>query len=102
MKKLVYTLTAIVALLSSCVKSADEQIVVEKSSTVTIECVGMVKIVFDCTDVGETRIARSKDGYNFTLSDEDFIYAPEGLYGSELYHHFIDKFYVNKLCLYTC
>ena len=37
MKKLVYTLTAIAALLSSCVKSADEQIVVEKSSTVTIE-----------------------------------------------------------------
>ncbi len=37
MKKLVYTLTAISALLSSCVKSADEQIVVEKSSTVTIE-----------------------------------------------------------------
>lgn len=37
MKKLVYTLTAIAALLSSCVKSADEQIVVEKSFTVTIE-----------------------------------------------------------------
>ena len=37
MKKLVYTLTAIAALLSSCVKSADEQIVIEKSSTVTIE-----------------------------------------------------------------
>jgi hypothetical protein len=37
MKKLVYTLTAIAALLSSCVKSADEQIIIEKSSTVTIE-----------------------------------------------------------------
>lgn len=37
MKKLVYTLTAITALLSSCVKSADEQIVVEKSTTVAVE-----------------------------------------------------------------
>lgn len=37
MKKLVYTLTAIAALLSSCVKSADEQIVVEKSATVAVE-----------------------------------------------------------------
>lgn len=37
MKKLVYTLTAIAALLSSCVKSADEQIVVEKSTTVAVE-----------------------------------------------------------------
>ncbi len=37
MKKLVYTLTAIAALLSSCVKSSDEQIFVEKKSTVTIE-----------------------------------------------------------------
>lgn len=36
MKKLVYTL-AIAALLSSCVKSADEQIVVEKSTTVAVE-----------------------------------------------------------------
>ena len=26
-----------------------------KSSSVTIECAGMVKIVFDCTDVGETK-----------------------------------------------
>lgn len=37
MKKLVYTLTAIAALLSSCVKSSDEQIFVEKKSTITIE-----------------------------------------------------------------
>ena len=40
MKKLVYTLTAITAiaaLLSSCVKSADEQLVVEKSTTVAVE-----------------------------------------------------------------
>lgn len=37
MKKLVYTLTAITALLSSCVKSTDEQIVVEKSTTVAVE-----------------------------------------------------------------
>ena len=39
MKKLVYTLTAIAALFSSCVKSADEQIVIEKSATVTVEAV---------------------------------------------------------------
>ncbi len=42
-------------------------------------------------DVGQTRIARSKDGINFTLSDKDFIYAPKDLYGAELYHHFIDN-----------
>ena len=37
MKKFVYTFTAIAALLSSCVKSADEQIVVEKSTTIAVE-----------------------------------------------------------------
>ena len=37
MKKFVFTLTAIAALLSSCVKSADEQIVIEKSATITVE-----------------------------------------------------------------
>lgn len=37
MKKFVYTFTAIAALLSSCVKSADEQIVVEKRSTIAVE-----------------------------------------------------------------
>lgn len=42
-------------------------------------------------DVGQTRIARSKDGIHFELSDEDFVYAPEDLYGAELYHHFIDN-----------
>ncbi|MBQ7574345.1 MAG: glycoside hydrolase family 130 protein [Clostridia bacterium] len=42
-------------------------------------------------DVGQTRIARSKDGVNFTLSDKNFIYAPKDLYGMELYHHFIDN-----------
>ena len=42
-------------------------------------------------DVGQTRIARSKDGINFELSDENFIYAPKDLHGAELYHHFIDN-----------
>ena len=42
-------------------------------------------------DVGQTRIARSKDGIHFELSDENFIYAPSNLPGSELYHHFIDN-----------
>ena len=42
-------------------------------------------------DVGQTRIARSKDGVNFTLEDKDFIFAPKDLYGAELYHHFIDN-----------
>jgi len=42
-------------------------------------------------DVGQTRIARSKDGIHFTLSDENFIYAPKDLPGAELYHHFIDN-----------
>lgn len=37
MKKFVYTLTAIAALLSSCVKSADEPVVVEKSATIAVE-----------------------------------------------------------------
>jgi len=42
-------------------------------------------------DVGQTRIARSKDGINFELSDEDFIYVPDDWYSSEKYHHFIDN-----------
>lgn len=42
-------------------------------------------------DVGQTRIAGSKDGFNFTLSDENFIHAPENVFGCELYHHFIDN-----------
>ncbi len=42
-------------------------------------------------DVGQTRIARSKDGIHFELSDEDFIYVPDEWYGAELYHHFIDN-----------
>ena len=42
-------------------------------------------------DVGQTRVARSKDGIHFELSDEDFIYAPKDLHGAELYHHFIDN-----------
>lgn len=37
MKKLVYTLSVIAALLSSCVKSADEQTIVEKSTTISVE-----------------------------------------------------------------
>lgn len=42
-------------------------------------------------DVGQTRIARSSDGINFTLSAENFIHVPENLYRAELYHHYIDN-----------
>lgn len=41
-------------------------------------------------DVGQTRIARSKDGIHFKLEDENFIRTPD-VYGAELYHHFIDN-----------
>jgi predicted GH43/DUF377 family glycosyl hydrolase len=42
-------------------------------------------------DVGQTRIARSHDGINFTLSDKDFIETQSGEYPYPLYHHFIDN-----------
>ena len=42
-------------------------------------------------DVGQTRIARSKDGLHFTLSDEDFIKLDDNEYPNHLFHHFIDN-----------
>lgn len=42
-------------------------------------------------DVGQTRIAISKDGIHFKLSDENFIYPPENIPEAGLYHHFIDN-----------
>jgi len=42
-------------------------------------------------DVGQTRLARSKDGINFVLGDKNFIdVQSEGL-PWDLYHHFIDN-----------
>ena len=41
-------------------------------------------------DVGQTRVARSKDGIHFELSDRNFIYKPD-IPGAEYYHHFIDN-----------
>lgn len=42
-------------------------------------------------DVGQTRVARSKDGINFTLSDNNFIDTQSDEYPYPLYHHFIDN-----------
>lgn len=42
-------------------------------------------------DVGQTRVARSKDGIHFELGTEDFIKVPENLDDREIYHHFIDN-----------
>jgi beta-1,4-mannooligosaccharide/beta-1,4-mannosyl-N-acetylglucosamine phosphorylase len=42
-------------------------------------------------DVGQTRVARSKDGINFELSDKDFISTQSEEYPYNLYHHFIDN-----------
>lgn len=42
-------------------------------------------------DVGQTRIARSKDGINFTLSKENFIKMDDEKYPNNLFHHFIDN-----------
>src|SRR5512133_1393004 len=42
-------------------------------------------------DVGQTRVARSKDGINFVLSDKDFITAGSEEYPNNLYHHYIDN-----------
>lgn len=40
--------------------------------------------------VGQTRIARSKDGIHFELSEKNFIYKPD-IPGAEHYCHFIDN-----------
>ncbi|VGO13029.1 Beta-1,4-mannooligosaccharide phosphorylase [Pontiella desulfatans] len=42
-------------------------------------------------DVGQTRVARSKDGINFTLSEENFIDPQEVGEPWDRYHHFIDN-----------
>jgi len=42
-------------------------------------------------DVGQTRVARSKDGINFTLSDKNFIETQSKEYPYPLCHHFIDN-----------
>jgi predicted GH43/DUF377 family glycosyl hydrolase len=42
-------------------------------------------------DVGQTRIARSKDGIHFELSNENFIDTQTNEYPYNLYHHFIDN-----------
>lgn len=42
-------------------------------------------------DVGQTRIARSKDGINFILENNNFIDVQEEEMPWDLYHHFIDN-----------
>lgn len=42
-------------------------------------------------DVGQTRVARSKDGIHFELSDKDFISVQAEGMPWDLYHHFIDN-----------
>lgn len=42
-------------------------------------------------DVGQTRVARSSDGINFTLSEKNFIETQSDAYPYPLYHHFIDN-----------
>lgn len=42
-------------------------------------------------DMGETRIARSKDGVHFKLDSTNFIDPQSGEYPYKLYHHFIDN-----------
>ena len=42
-------------------------------------------------DVGQTRVARSKDGIHFTLGKENFIDVQSGESPWSLYHHFIDN-----------
>lgn len=42
-------------------------------------------------DVGQTRIARSKDGVNFVLEDKNFVWLDENIFPNHLYHHFIDN-----------
>lgn len=42
-------------------------------------------------DVGQTRIARSKDGIHFELGTENFIDTQSDVAPWDLYHHFIDN-----------
>lgn len=42
-------------------------------------------------DVGQTRIARSRDGIRFALEDKNFIDVQSDEYPWTLYHHFIDN-----------
>ena len=42
-------------------------------------------------DVGQTRVARSRDGLNFSISDKNFIDVQSDQYPYTLYHHFIDN-----------
>jgi predicted GH43/DUF377 family glycosyl hydrolase len=42
-------------------------------------------------DVGQTRVARSKDGINFELSQDNFIDCQATGMPWDLYHHFIDN-----------
>ena len=42
-------------------------------------------------DVGQTRVARSQDGINFTLSEKNFIETQSDADPYPLYHHFIDN-----------
>jgi len=42
-------------------------------------------------DVGESRIARSKDGVHFKLSSKNFVDTQSTEYPYSLYHHFIDN-----------
>jgi beta-1,4-mannooligosaccharide/beta-1,4-mannosyl-N-acetylglucosamine phosphorylase len=42
-------------------------------------------------DVGQTRVARSKDGYNFEIGEENFISCQSEDYPYPLYHHFFDN-----------
>lgn len=42
-------------------------------------------------DVGQTRVARSIDGYKFDLEEKNFIDCQSKNYPYKLYHHFIDN-----------
>ena len=42
-------------------------------------------------DVGQTRVARSKDGLHFEIEKENFIDCQSEAYPYPLYHHFIDN-----------
>lgn len=42
-------------------------------------------------DVGQTRIARSRDGIHFTLDDKNFIDVQSNEHPWSLYHHYIDN-----------
>jgi len=61
------------------------------------ETILLVSVVEHCAtrgygrDVGQTRIARSRDGVHFELSDKNFIDTQSEEYPYPLYHHFIDN-----------